>query len=58
MKLYTMDEVCAILRMSQPTVRNLIKSGKLKKLNTDGAIRISSDQLEKFLKGDINERNN
>ena len=52
MKVYTMKELQEVLKMSEPTVRKLIKEGKLKKLDTDGAIRVSEDALKAYLRGE------
>lgn len=51
-KLYTVKDLQVILGMSQPTVLALIRDGKIKKLDTHGAIRVTEDALNKYLKGE------
>lgn len=50
-KIYTVRELMLILRLSEPTVRKLIKDGKIKALKTEGAVRVTETQLNKYLKG-------
>lgn len=51
MKIYTLDGIAEILKLSTQTVRKLIENGKLKMLDTDGAIRITEKQLNDYLEG-------
>jgi excisionase family DNA binding protein len=56
MKVYTGEEVAQILKVTLVTVKNYIKDGKLISANTrgdgeKGAIRISEENLKKFLNG-------
>lgn len=50
-KIYTVRELMLILRLSEPTVLKLIKDKKIRKLNTDGAIRVTENALNTYLKG-------
>lgn len=50
MKVYTVEEVAEILRVSVTTVKGYISSGKLIAANS-GAIRVSEENLKKFLNG-------
>lgn len=52
---YTTQEVAEILRVCEMTVRRYIKIGKLKVLDTDGALRVSGKELDRFINGDKNE---
>lgn len=47
-----MKEVMKILNLSEPTVRKLIVDGRIRKLETNGAVRITKDDLDKYLKGE------
>lgn len=47
---YTRGEVCGILRLSIPTVRNLIRSGQLKAAIVSGHYRISPSDLDAFVR--------
>lgn len=51
MKVYTIEQVAEILQLSVSSVRKLINDGKIKKLNTDGIIRVSESQLNEYLEG-------
>lgn len=51
-KVYTMKELKEILGLTEPSIRKLVKSGKLKKVETNGAFRVTEDSLNKFLKGE------
>ena len=54
---YTVHEVAEILRISCKTVYKLLKEGELKSVKVRGQIRITSEQLRDYLKGDeIHER--
>lgn len=48
-KVYTTTQLCEILQLSAPTVRKLIKEGRLKSLNTGKKILVSEDELKRFL---------
>jgi len=52
MKVYTVEEIAEILKVSTFTVRNYIKSGKLKAINTGGAVRVSEENLKAFIDGE------
>lgn len=47
--LYTIEEVAKILRVSEATVRRLIKSGQLEAIQVGSQYRISQEELDKFL---------
>lgn len=51
MKVYTVEEVAKILRMGISSVRKLISDGRIKKLDTDGLIRVSQAALDAYLEG-------
>lgn len=51
MKVYTVEEIASILKVSTFTVRNYIKDGKLIAIKTGGAIRVSEDNLKAFIEG-------
>lgn len=48
-KIYTVKEVADILNISQSKIRELIKQGKLKKLQIDKPIRVAQSAIEEFL---------
>ncbi len=52
MIVYTLVEAAVILKVSDQTVRNLIKNKKIKKLDTTGAVRISKKELDRFITGE------
>lgn len=52
---YTTQEVAEILRVCEMTIRRYVKNGKLKKVDTDGAIRISAKALDEFINGRAEE---
>lgn len=52
-KLITTDRAAEILSVTRRTVYRLIKSGQLKAVKVNSAVRISEDSLEEFLKGNI-----
>jgi len=51
-KIYTSQEVAEILRVHEMTIRRYIKMGKIRPINTDGAIRISETELKRFINGE------
>lgn len=44
-----MKDLMKILKLSEVTVRKLIKEGKIKKLDTDRAVRVTEESLNTFL---------
>lgn len=54
MKVYTLNEIADILRVSVYTVKNYIRDKKLKTIaNGDrGAIRVSESELKRFIDGE------
>lgn len=55
MRVYTAQDVADILKVHEMSVRRYIKEGKLRKLNTNGAIRIAHTDLDRFINGDKDE---
>lgn len=51
MKVYTVEEIADILKVSTFTVRNYIKDGKLIAIKTGGAVRVSEENLKAFIEG-------
>lgn len=49
-KLYTVDEVKDILKVSENTVRRYLSEGKLKYVKVFGNTRITEEELEKHIK--------
>lgn len=49
---YTVADVADILRVSTKTVYQLIREGDITGIRVRGQIRITSDELEKYLRGD------
>jgi len=54
-KLLTLEETAKVLRVSTRTIMRYLKSGKLKASKV-GRWRIKEGDLEKFLKGNSNEK--
>ena len=52
MKIYSVYELMELLKLSEPTVRKIIKSGKLKSLGKIGPLRVTKESLDKYLKGE------
>jgi len=50
-KVYTLEEVIAILKVSQRTVYNYIKSGKLKAHKLGKEWRVQHEDLQRFVNG-------
>ncbi|MCR3905560.1 MAG: helix-turn-helix domain-containing protein [Tenericutes bacterium] len=53
-KLYTIDEVAGILKVTQRTIYNYIKSGTLKAIKIGKYWRINHVDLERFLQTGTN----
>lgn len=49
-KLYTVDEVKDILKVSENTVRRYLSEGKLKYVKIFGNTRITEEELKKHIK--------
>ena len=49
LKVYNLAELMEILQVSEFTIKRYIKNGRLKSANTGGAIRVSEENLKKFL---------
>jgi putative molybdopterin biosynthesis protein len=47
---YTVEQVAKILQVSPHTVRNLIKEGKIKAVRVGIQIRVTQEELDRFLK--------
>jgi excisionase family DNA binding protein len=54
-RVYSTQDVARILQVDNMTVRRYVKSGKLKKLPTGGAVRISHKELDRFINGSNDE---
>lgn len=50
-ELYTVKEVAERLKLSDRTIRRYIREGKLECVRFARSVRITSGQLDKFLKG-------
>lgn len=48
-KLYTMEEVANILRVSSRTVKNMVKSEKIKAIKIGHSVRITHDEINRLL---------
>jgi excisionase family DNA binding protein len=46
---YTIEEVANILRVSEQTVRNLIRQKKLKAFRVGIQLRVKREELERFI---------
>jgi len=53
-KLYTIDEIAEILKVTQRTIYNYIKSGTLKAIKIGKYWRVKHSDLEKFLETGTN----
>ena len=51
-KLYTLEELTDMLNVTVYTLRNYVKSGKLKAAKIGGKWRVSEENLKKFVNGD------
>lgn len=51
LKVYTLEEIAKILNVTTRVVRDYIKSGKLKRIDNIGLIRVTEENLKKFLNG-------
>lgn len=52
MKLYTVRDLTEDLKLSERTIRRYIKEGKIGHIRVGSNIRVTQEQLDKFLKGD------
>lgn len=50
LEMYTLKEVCEMLRISRRTIYNLLKDGKLKGVKVGREWRFSREQIEEFLR--------
>jgi excisionase family DNA binding protein len=48
-KFYTIDEIAKLLRVSKETVRRLIADGELRAIHVRHRVRISQQDLDKYL---------
>jgi excisionase family DNA binding protein len=53
----TIDQVAKTLTVHKVTVNRLIKSGKLKAIKVNRAIRVAEDSLEEFIKDNALRKN-
>ena len=51
-KLYSLKEVAKLLDVTERTLHNYIKTGKLKGQKIGGKWKISDENLKKFINGD------
>jgi excisionase family DNA binding protein len=58
MKFMTMNEVAQSLSVNRITVYRLIKSGKLKAIKVNSAVRISEDSFQEFLEKNSVDKDN
>ncbi|MEK7400682.1 MAG: helix-turn-helix domain-containing protein [Candidatus Poribacteria bacterium] len=58
MKFMTMNEVEQSLSVNRITVYRLIKSGKLKAIKVNSAVRISEDSFQEFLEENSVDKDN
>jgi len=47
--LYTMQEVCTILRISYPSLLKYVRQGKIKAIRTGNKYKISEKELRRIL---------
>jgi excisionase family DNA binding protein len=52
LKVYTLEEVEVILKVTRRTLYNFIKSGRIKAIKVGREWRISSENLQRFLNGE------
>jgi excisionase family DNA binding protein len=50
-KVYTVEDVAKILKVQNRTIRDYIRSGKLKALKLGRAYRVKEEDLKAFLSG-------
>jgi len=50
--MYTIKEVADIFKVSQRTVRRWLASGKIQKIKNIGSVRITQEEINKFIKGE------
>lgn len=51
-KLYTLDELSEILKVSRLTLTRWEKKGKLKVIRINGTIRIRQSEIDRLMKGE------
>ena len=56
-RVYTVRDVAAILKVSEKTVYKLIQDQKLEVVQVRGQYRVTSGQLEDYLRGGANNGN-
>lgn len=54
MSIYTVKEVAILLRVSSKTIYKMIHTTELECVKVRGQIRITSEALNRLLKGDLN----
>ena len=54
-RVYTSWDAARILQVDEMTIRRYIKAGKIKKIDTIGAIRISHTELDRYINGGEDE---
>ena len=58
LKVYTAQEVADILGVHRHTVGRYVRLGTIKAINTQGAIRVSHKELDRFINGGGDENKN
>ena len=51
MEVFTLEEVAEKLKVTIYAVRKYIKDGKLKTVTNMGSVRVTSEELNRFLRG-------
>ena len=51
MKVYTIKELCDILKLSPQTIRKYIRNGDIKSVDKPGKILVTENSLKEFLGG-------
>jgi excisionase family DNA binding protein len=49
MTTFTVEEIAKSLKISEQTVRNLIKRGALKAIRVGGQFRVTKEELDRYL---------
>lgn len=52
LKLYSLQELAKLLEVSERTMHNYIKSGKIKGVKIGGAWKFTEENLKKFINGE------
>lgn len=52
MKIYTLEEVAEILKVTTHAVKKYIAEGKIKTIKNMGSIRVTEENLKSFIRGE------